>query len=177
MIEIHIISTILVLETQYFSCCLLHFSNSYLSIYLKTKQKNSKTNKQTRHNKKEKKKEEGEKKVFSRIWTRYLRFDPTSHSHYAIGDGHLIWRKVSHLMPFPWNFRGQTTGANDRAIKTKQWDEIRANWNQATDSKKQCKRISWQWNYICDTKPTQLLREVGRKTLAYVFLSRFPLLF
>ena len=31
--------TILVLETQYFSCCLLHFSNSYLSIYLKTKQK------------------------------------------------------------------------------------------------------------------------------------------
>ena len=25
---------------------------------------------------------------------------------------------------------------------------------------------------ICDTKPTQLLREVGRKTLAYVSLSR-----
>ena len=30
----------------------------------------------------------------------------------------MIWRKVSNLMPFPWNFRRQTTGANDRAIKT-----------------------------------------------------------
>ena len=29
--------TILVLETQYFSCCLLHFINSYLGIYLKKK--------------------------------------------------------------------------------------------------------------------------------------------
>ena len=49
--------TILVLETQYFSCCLLHFINSYLGIYLKTKKqkKNSKTNKQTKQNKKEKK--------------------------------------------------------------------------------------------------------------------------
>ena len=46
------------LNSQYFSCCLLHFSNSYLSIYLKTKnknKKNSKTNKQTRQNKKENK--------------------------------------------------------------------------------------------------------------------------
>ena len=60
---------------------------------------------------------------------------------------------------------------------SKQSDVIKANWNQATDSKKQCKRISWQWKNICDTKPTQLLREVGRKTSAYVFLSRFQLLF
>ena len=29
----------------------------------------------------------------------------------------MILRKVSSLMPFPWNFRRQTTGANDRAIK------------------------------------------------------------
>ena len=43
-------NTILVLETQYFCCCLLHFINSYLGIYLKTKQ-----NKQTKQNKKEKK--------------------------------------------------------------------------------------------------------------------------
>ena len=60
MIEIQII------KTQYFSCCLLHFINSYLGIYLKTKKttttKNSKTNKQTRQNKKEKEKEEGKKK-------------------------------------------------------------------------------------------------------------------
>ena len=35
--------TILVLETQYFSCCLLHFINSYLGIYLKTKQKTTTT--------------------------------------------------------------------------------------------------------------------------------------
>ena len=73
--------------------------------------------------------------------------------------------------------------ANDRGKRlshkndSQQWDEIEANWNQATDSKKQCKRISWQWKNVCDTKPTQILREVGRKTLAYVFLSRFPLLF
>ena len=53
--------TILVLETQYFSCCLLHFSNSYLSMYLKTTTKTSKTNKQTRQNKKEKKKGTREK--------------------------------------------------------------------------------------------------------------------
>ena len=71
MIEIQIINiTITVLETQYFSCCLLHFINSYLGIYLKTKKtnkKNSKTNKQTKQNKKEKKKEEGKKKILSRI--------------------------------------------------------------------------------------------------------------
>ena len=59
--------------------------------------------------------------------------------------------------------------ANDRAIldeenDSKQSDEIKANWNQATDGKKQSKRISWQWRNICYTKPTQLLREVGSKT-------------
>ena len=38
--------------------------------------------------------------------------------------------------------------ANDRGKQSshkndsKEWDEIKANWNQATDSKKQCKRIS-----------------------------------
>ena len=52
MIEIQII----ILETQYFSCCLLHFT--YLGIYLKqTKTKTkSKTNKQTKQNKTKKKK-------------------------------------------------------------------------------------------------------------------------
>ena len=57
MLEIQIINnyTILVLETQYISCCLLHFINSYFGIYLKTKEENSKTNKQTKQNKKEKK--------------------------------------------------------------------------------------------------------------------------
>ena len=30
----------------------------------------------------------------------------------------MLRRKVSNLMPFPWNFRRQTTGTNDRAIKT-----------------------------------------------------------
>ena len=63
--------TILVLETQYFSCCLLHFSNSYLSIYLKTKKQQNKINKQTWQIKKEKKREKGKKKVFSRIWTQF----------------------------------------------------------------------------------------------------------
>ena len=72
-------------------------------------------------------------------------------------------------MLFPWNFRRQTIEPylTDWKKDSKQSDEIKANWNQATDSKKQCKRISWQWNNICDTKPTQLLREVakiGRKT-------------
>ena len=93
--------TILVLEPQYFSCCLLHFINSYLGIYLKTK-------KPRKQNKKEKKKEEGKKKVVSRIWTWCLWFDLTSHSHYAIEDEHMIWWKVVNLMRFPWNFRGQT---------------------------------------------------------------------
>ena len=65
MIEIQIINTLsfLVLETQYFSWCLLHFSNSYLSIYLETKEKKtSKTNKQTRQNKNEKKRNKGKRK-------------------------------------------------------------------------------------------------------------------
>ena len=50
--------TILVLETQYFSCCLLHVINSYLGIYLKTK-KTSKTNKQTKQKKKGRREKEG----------------------------------------------------------------------------------------------------------------------
>ena len=69
-------------------------------------------------------------------------------------------------MPFPWNFRRQTIEPylTDWKKDSKQSDEIKGNWNQATESKKQCKRISWQWKNICDTKPTQVLREVGRKT-------------
>ena len=145
----------------------MHFINSYLGIYLKTKQKTTtkKTAKQISKQNKTKK-EEGKKKVSSRIWTWYVRVDPTTLSHYATEDDHMIWWKVSNLMPFSWNFRRQTIEPylTDWKNDSKQSDEIKANWNQATDSKKQCKRISWQWKNICDTKPTQLLREVGRKT-------------
>ena len=139
--------TILVLETQYLSSRLLHFINSYLGIYLKTKKLGKQQNKWAKKTKqKRKKKEEGKKKVVSRIWTQCLRVDPTSHSHYAIEDEHMIWWKVSNLMCFPRNFRRQmiepylTDWKND----SKQLDEIKANWNQDTDSKRQCKRISWQ---------------------------------
>ena len=133
--------------------------NTFLAVYCKT-------NKQAKQNKKRKKKEEGKKKFVSRIWTRCLRVDPTSHSHYAIEDDHVMWWKVSRLILFPWNFCRQTIEPylTDWKNDSKQSDEIKATWNQATDSKKQCKRISWQWKNICDTKPTQLLREVGRKT-------------
>ena len=84
----------------------------------------------------------------------------------AIEDEHMNCWKVSNIMLFPWNFRRQTIELylTDWKKDSKQSDEIKANWNQATDSKKQCKRISWQWKNICDTKPTQLLHEVGRKT-------------
>ena len=66
---------ILVLETQHFSCCLLHFIKSYLGIYLKTKkqkkQQQKKTatqiRKQNKTKKKKKKEEEGKKKVVNRI--------------------------------------------------------------------------------------------------------------
>ena len=51
MIEIQNKYTILVLETQYFSCCLLHFI--YLGIHLKINK--SKTNKQRKQNKTKKK--------------------------------------------------------------------------------------------------------------------------
>ena len=56
-------------------------------------------------------------------------------------------------MPFPRNFRRQTIEPylTDWKNDSKQSDEIKANWNQATDSKNRL-------------KPTQLLREVGRKT-------------
>ena len=124
-------NTTTVLETQYFCCCLLHFILQLFRYIFKNKTK-------------KKKKEDGKKKVLSRIWTQYLRADPTSHSHYAIEDDRVTSWKVSNLMPFPWNFRRQTiepyltNWKND----SKQSDEIKANWNQATDSKKQCKRIS-----------------------------------
>ena len=53
--------TILVLETQYFSCCLLHFINSYLGIYLKTKKKTAKQiSKQNKTKKKKKGRREKE---------------------------------------------------------------------------------------------------------------------
>ena len=102
--------TILVLETQYFSCCLLHFISSYLGINLFKNKKTKKTAKQISKDDKtkNKKKEEGKKKVISRIWTQHLRVDPTSHSHYAIEDERMIWWKVSNLMRFPRNFRRQT---------------------------------------------------------------------
>ena len=49
-------------------------------------------------------------------------------------------------MPFPRNFRRQTIEPylTDWKNDSKQSDEIKANWNQATDSKKQRKRISLQ---------------------------------
>ena len=126
----------------------------------------AKTNKQTKQNKKEKekKKEDGKKEILSRIWTQYLRVDPTSRSHYPIEDGHVMWWKVWNLMPFPWNFRLQTIEPYLTNWKkdSKQSDEIKANWNQATDSKKQCKRISWQFKamkehmrYKADTTPSR----------------------
>ena len=105
-----------------------------LGIYLKPKKKtkkNSKTNKQTKQNKKEKKEGRREKEGLSRIWTRYLWVDPTSHSHYAFEDDHMIWWKASNLMPFSWNFRRQTIEPYLTDWK-KQSDEIKDNWNQAT---------------------------------------------
>ena len=55
--------TILVLETQYFSCCLLHFINSYLGIYLKKKtaKQISKQNK----TKKKKKRKKGKRRLLA----------------------------------------------------------------------------------------------------------------
>ena len=116
----------------------MHFINSYLGIYLKTKQKNSKTNKQAKQNKKEKKKEEGKKRVVRRIWTWCLRVDPTSHSHYATEDDYMKLVKSLKFIRFPWNFRRQTIEPylTDWKNDSKQSDEIKVNWNQATDSKK-----------------------------------------
>ena len=53
MIEIQNKYTILVLETQYFSCCLLHFI--YLGIYLKTKKNKKKQNKEAKQRSKQNK--------------------------------------------------------------------------------------------------------------------------
>ena len=167
MIEIQIISIL----------SLFWKHNTFLAVYctlfiryiFKNKQKQKKAKQISKQNKtkqKRKKKDEGKKKVHSIVWTRYLRVDPNSHGHYATEDEHMKGWKVSNIMPFPWNFRRQTIEPYwaDWKKDSKQSDEIKANWNQATDCKKQCKRISWQWNNICDTKPTQLLHEVGRKT-------------
>ena len=79
---------------------------------------------------------EFEPSTFALIWLHI--------GYYAIEDDRVTSWKVSNLMPFPWTFRRQTiepyltNWKND----SKQSDEIKANWNQATDSKKQCKRIS-----------------------------------
>ena len=121
-------NAILVLEKQYFCCCLLHFINSYLGIYIKKKKKKTKQGTTSKQNKKETKKGDGKKKVLSRMWTRYLRVNPTSHSHYAIEDDHITSLKVSNLMPFPWNFRRQTIEPylTDWKNDSKQSDEIKA---------------------------------------------------
>ena len=49
------------LKTQYFSCCLLHFINSYFGIYFKTTTKN-KTKQNSKTNKQAKKKQKRNKK-------------------------------------------------------------------------------------------------------------------
>ena len=90
--------TILVLETQYFSCCLLHFINSYLGIYLKTKtknKKNSKTNKQTKQNKKENKRKVGSRRSVARFELGTSGLTGLHINHYAIEEGYMIHRKVS----------------------------------------------------------------------------------
>ena len=92
MIEIQNKYTILVLETQYFSCCLLHFINSYLGIYLKTKkQQNKKANKTKQ---KRKKKEEGKRRYIAEFEpgaSELTRSHIASHSHYAIEDNLMVW--------------------------------------------------------------------------------------
>ena len=85
-------------------------------------------------------------------------------------------------MFFAWNFRRQTTGANEPYLTdwkndSQQSDEIKANWNQATDTKKQCKTHFMAMKEHAIQSRHNSSGEVGRKTLAYVFLSRFPLLF
>ena len=62
----------------------MHFINSYLGIYSKTKKtkQKKKAKQKSKQNKiKQKKKEDGKKKVLSRFWTRYIRVAPTAHSH------------------------------------------------------------------------------------------------
>ena len=92
-------------------CTLLTVISVYISKQ-KQKTKQNKTakqiSKQKNKTKKKQKKEEGKKKVVSRIGTRCLRVNPTSHSHYAIEGDHMHTRKVLNLMRFPWNLRRQT---------------------------------------------------------------------
>ena len=50
-------NAILVLEKQYFCCCLLHFINSYLGIYIKKKKKKQNKAQQANKTKKKQKRE------------------------------------------------------------------------------------------------------------------------
>ena len=74
-------------------------------------------------------------------------------------DDHVIWWKVSNLMPFPWNLHRQTIEPylTDWKNDSQQSDEIKANWNQATDTKKQCKThfmaMKEHMRYKADTTP------------------------
>ena len=70
----------------------------------------------------------------------------------------------------PANDRGKRSSHTiiDWKNDSQQSDEIKANWNQATDTKKQCKRISWQWR-TCDTNPTQLLRRSRTQNISLLF--------
>ena len=69
-------------------------------------------------------------------------------------------------MPSPWNFRRQTIEPylTDWKKDSKQSDEIKANWNQATDSKNNINAFHGNERTYAIWKPTQLPREVGRKT-------------
>ena len=121
--------TILVLETQYFSCCLLHFSNSYLSIYLKTKQK--KPAKQISKQDKTKKKKKRKKGKRRSIAGFELGTFGLTRSHIATTPLRMatLLAKSLKLNPFsmelpPANDRGKRSShKND----SKQWDEIKAN--------------------------------------------------
>ena len=91
----------------------------------------------------------------------------------------MIWQKVSNLMPFPWNFRRQTIGANDRAIKTTRSTgmKLRLIETRLLTVKNNVNAFHGNERTYAIQSRHNSLREVERKTLAYVFLSRFPLLF
>ena len=73
-------------------------------------------------------------------------------------------------MPFPWNVRRQTTGANDRAIKTTRSNGMKLRLIETRLLTVKNNVNAFHGNQrTCDTKPTQLLREVGRKTLLLMF--------
>ena len=177
MIEIQIINIL----------SLLWKHNTFLAVYctlvtdLKTKKRAKQISKQDKTKTKKKNRKKGKRKSLADFENGTFRL---TWPHIATTPLRMVTWFDENFNAFyiklpPANDRGKRSSHTiiDWKNDSQQSDEIKANWNQATDTKKQCKTHFMAMKEHAIQSRHNSSGEVGRKTLAYVFLSRFPLLF